>query len=1049
MLIRDQSIFPNNPLRDTMSHAYRMDETAAINALIDAASLSADQLKKIQETAKHLVLKTREYKKKQSKLDVLLHQYDLSTEEGIALMCLAEALLRIPDKATMDKFISDKLSTVHWSDHLDHDNPLFVNAATWSLLLTGKIYAPTLSEKKGLYQSLKKVFSRLGASIIRPMILKMMQAIGQQFVMGETIASALKRATAFEAEGYRFSYDMLGEAARTMEDAEHYYHAYVSAIDAIGHAAKYATPTENPGISIKLSALHPRYEVAQYDRVIAEVTPKLLALAELAKKYNIGLTVDAEEADRLDISLDLFEMVFANAALSGWEGFGLAVQAYQKRAPFVIDWLIDLSKRHQKRIMVRLVKGAYWDAEIKWAQVQGLVNYPVYTRKAATDVSYLACAKKLLQAADCFYPQFGTHNSYSVAAILDMADETAAYEFQCLHGMGQSLYNHVVDQNEFNKPCRIYAPVGTHKELLGYLVRRLLENGANSSFVNRLADEHTPLEQMVVDPVARMASLQSKPHPRIPLPKDLYQDWQNSQGMDLSNLHTLKALKDRIEKAASQKWRATSIVGGKNHVTQTPTVIRSPSNHDREIGETHAADTALVEEAVSIAQKAVQSWGHRPVEERARVFETAADLLQEAMPEFATLLTTEAGKCIPDCLSEIRETIDYFRYYAHIASTELTVTMLKGPTGESNMLSYHPRGVFICISPWNFPLAIFTGQLVAALVAGNAVIAKPAEQTSLVAFKIVQLLHQAGVPKDALQLILGRGSVIGAQLVADKRIAGVIFTGSTEVAKMIEQTLANREGPIGVLIAETGGQNAMIVDSSALPEQVVADVVQSAFNSAGQRCSALRVLFVQEEIAPRLLAMLQGYMQELVIGEPSYLSTDIGPVIDMKAKEMLSAHADLMQQHGKLIAEIPLPTELTGSFFAPRAFEIAELGILEKEVFGPILHVIRYKANELDQVIDSIVKTGYGLTFGIHSRIEAVIRYVTEKLPVGNIYVNRNMIGAVVGVQPFGGEGLSGTGPKAGGPNYLKRLCVERVISINTVAVGGNARLVSLLEDDE
>lgn len=1047
-MLRDQSTFPTNLLRDTIINAYRMDETVAITALVDAASLSADQLKSVHENAKRLVIETREYKKKQSKIDVLLHQYDLSTEEGIALMCLAEALLRIPDKATMDKFISDKLSTVHWGNHLDRRNPLFVNAATWSLLLTGKVYAPTLSEEKGLYQSLKRVMSRMGASLIRPMILKMMQAIGQQFVMGETIASALKRASKSEATGYRFSYDMLGEAARTSDDAAHYYQAYLTAIEAIGHAAKHGVPLENPGISIKLSALHPRYELAQYHRVMQEVAPKLLALAVLAKQYNIGLTVDAEEADRLDVSLDLFEQVFADSALADWDGFGLAVQAYQKRAPFVIDWLIDLAKKHQKRIMVRLVKGAYWDAEIKWSQVQGLSNYPVYTRKNATDVAYLACAKKLLSEPTCFYPQFGTHNAYSVAAILEMAGDTP-FEFQCLHGMGQSLYNHVVDPKAFNKPCRIYAPVGTHKELLGYLVRRLLENGANSSFVNRLADDQTPIEQMVVDPVARMAGLHSKPHPRIPLPKDIYGQWQNSEGIDLSNLHLLKTLKARMEVEASHLWRAAPIVDGKLHLQGTKTSVRSPSDHDRVIGEVYAGDSALVNEALCVASHAVSAWGGVPVDARADIFERAANLLQEAMPEFAAVLTREAGKCIPDCLSEIRETIDYCRYYAYRARLDLSADVLPGPTGESNVLTYHPRGVMVCISPWNFPLAIFSGQLIAALVAGNAVIAKPAEQTALVAFKMVQLLHEAGVPTGALQLMLGRGSVIGAQLVADERIAGVIFTGSTEVAKRIEQTLANRSGPLGVLIAETGGQNAMIVDSSALPEQVVADVVQSAFNSAGQRCSALRVLFVQEEIAPRLLAMLKGCMQELTVGEPSMLATDIGPVIDINAREMLVAHAALMQQQGKLIAEIPVSSELNGSFFAPCAFEIPELGILRGEVFGPILHVIRYKESELDRVIESIIKTGYGLTFGIHSRIEAVIRYVIEKMPIGNLYVNRNMIGAVVGVQPFGGEGLSGTGPKAGGPNYLKRLCVERVVSINTVAVGGNARLVSLIEDDE
>lgn len=1046
-MLRDQSLFPTDPRRNAIINAYRMDETLAINALLDLASFKDEQMQKeAEEIAKELIIKTRAQKQNDSKINILLHQYDLSTEEGIALLCLAEALLRIPDNHTMDKFIADKLATVNWHNHLDSQNPLFVNAATWSLLLTGKIYSPRLSEEKGLYQSLKRVMSRLGTTIIRPLLLKMMQTIGQQFVMGETIHSALKRAASYEAQGFRFSYDMLGEAARTMEDAEHYYQAYMNAIDAIGQSSSGNQSIEmKPGISIKLSALHPRYELSQYERMMDELTPRLLTLALAAKKYNIGFTVDAEEADRLDLSLDLFEKVYKDQALNGWEGFGLAVQSYQKRAPFVIDWLSDLAKAQGRRIMVRLVKGAYWDAEIKWSQVQGLSGYPVFTRKNATDVSFLACAKKLLHQS-CFYPQFGTHNAYSIAAILIEA-KNLPFEFQCLHGMGELLYKPIVDPNQFNKPCRIYAPVGTHKELLGYLVRRLLENGANSSFVNRLADDSTPIEKMVVDPVHRIASLASKPHPQIPLPKDIYQLWQNSEGIDLSNLHALQSLKIELEKAMNHSWQAASLIDGKMRITQDKIIVRAPSNHDFIIGETYSATREIVDEALVAASNSVADWSHLSLDERARIFEKAAELLQEEMPEFIALLTREAGKCIPDCISEVRETIDYCRYYAYRARLDLAPENLPSPTGETNTLSYHARGIMVCISPWNFPLAIFSGQLIAALLAGNAVIAKPAEQTGIIAFKAVQLFHRAGVPKAVLQLILGKGSVIGSQLVGDERIAGVIFTGSTEVAKTIELTLAKRKGPIGVLIAETGGQNAMIVDSSSLPEQVVFDVAQSAFNSAGQRCSALRVLFVQEEIAPKLLAMLRGYIQELRLGEPSELKTDIGPVIDDKAKEMLIAHANKMREIGKLIAEVPQSPTLKGAFFAPVAFEIDDLGILEREIFGPILHVITYRANELEKVIHSIVNTGYGLTFGIHSRIESVTQQIISKMPIGNIYVNRNMIGAVVGVQPFGGEGLSGTGPKAGGPNYLRRLCVERVVSINTVAVGGNARLVSLIDD--
>lgn len=1037
----------SHPLRDTITNAYRMDETACLNHLIPEAQLSESNLTHIAEIAKKLVIETREYKKRQSKIDTLLHQYDLSTDEGIALMCLAEALLRIPDKATMDKFISDKISTVAWKNHLSKDNTFFINAATWSLLLTGKVYAPTLDNEKNLISSLKRATSRLGTAMIRPIILQMMKAIGKQFVMGEDITSAVKRATELEEMGYRFSYDMLGEAARTQEDAEHYYASYVEAIDAIGQVAKSASPEKNPGISIKLSALHPRYEYTQYERALKEVTPLLLTLAQQAKKYNIGLTVDAEEADRLDLSLDIFEKVFTDSSLNGWHGFGLAVQAYQKRASFVIDWLADLAKRQGKRMMVRLVKGAYWDAEIKMSQVQGLSDYPVFTRKNSTDVSYLACAKALLSQPDCFYPQFGTHNAYSVAAILEMAG-TREFEFQCLHGMGRSLYDQVVDKNQFNRPCRIYAPVGTHRDLLGYLVRRLLENGANSSFVNRLADDKTPVEKIIIDPVARIAALESKPHPKIPLPKNIYNEWENSQGIDLSDAIAQRQLKSQLDKAVQQSWVAGSIINGKAFIHKNAKSVTSPSNKDQVIGQVCKAEEAEVEEALKVAISAAKDWEETPVAERATILERAAEMFQQEMPELIAILSREGGKSILDAMAEVRETIDYCRYYAHRARIDLVPQPLPGPTGEANQLSLHPRGIIACISPWNFPLAIFSGQIIAALLAGNPVIAKPAEQTPLIAFKAIQILHQAGVPQNVLQLLIGQGRVVGAKLVSDTRIAGVMFTGSTETAKFIEKTLANRAGPIALFIAETGGQNAMIVDSSALAEQAVIDIAQSAFNSAGQRCSALRVLFVQDEMAPKLLSMLKGYMEELTIGDPSMLATDIGPVIDSGAQQMLQNHFVKMTHEAKLLAQVPLRDTPPGYYFAPSVFELNDLSILEGEIFGPILHVIRYKAHDLEKVMDAIINTGYGLTLGIHSRIDATIQYIANRMPVGNIYVNRNMIGAVVGVQPFGGERLSGTGPKAGGPHYLPRLCMERSVSTNTTAVGGNARLVSLLEDD-
>lgn len=1035
-----------HPLRNAMTKAYRMDETECLNHLLPQAAFSNDQLKRIETVAKQLVLNTREYKKKQSKIDSLLHQYDLSTEEGIALMCLAEALLRIPDKSTMDKFISDKLSTVEWKNHLNKENSLFINAATWSLLLTGKIYAPTIATQKDLFTSLKKAFSRLGIVIIRPVILQMMKMIGTQFVMGQTIQAALSGAQELEAMGYRFSYDMLGEAARTEEDAAHYYQSYVDAIHAIGQAAHLDSPEKNPGISVKLSALHPRYEYTHADDVLKTLPEKLLALASLAKQYNIGLTVDAEEADRLDLSLDIFALVFADPKLNDWEGFGLAVQAYQKRASFVIDWLASLAKEHHKRIMVRLVKGAYWDAEIKLSQIQGFANYPVFTRKNSTDVSYLACAKKLLTASDCFYPQFGTHNAYSVAAILEMAGSTP-FEFQCLQGMGRPLYDQVVDQNLFNRPCRIYAPVGTHQDLLGYLVRRLLENGANSSFVNRLADEKIPLEKIVVDPIARVAALTHKPHPKIPLPKEMYGYWQNSQGIDLSNQDDLKKLKQELDKM-TDKLQAASIVHGKVLHSTEPEAVLSPSTKEI-VGYARKATEQTVEEALKHAETAKKHWEETSVEKRAQILEKAAVLFQEEMPAFIHLLCHEGGKCVLDAIAEIRETIDYCRYYAYRARQDLVVIDLPGPTGEANQLSLHPRGIIACISPWNFPLAIFSGQILAALVTGNVVIAKPAEQTPLVAFKAIQILHQAGIPTDVLQLLIGKGRIVGNKLTADPRVAGVIFTGSTETAKLIELSLAKREGPIALFIAETGGQNAMLVDSSALAEQAVIDIANSAFNSAGQRCSALRVLFVQEEMADKLLKMLNGYMQTLQLGDPRLLATDIGPVIDEGALQMLQNHFNKMQQSATFIATVPMPQGLNGHYFAPCVFEIKNMSVLEGEVFGPILHVIRYAASDLDKIMEAIKKTGFGLTLGIESRIDATVEYITNQMPVGNMYVNRNMIGAVVGVQPFGGEGLSGTGPKAGGPHYLPRLCIERAKSINTTAVGGNARLVSLLEDDE
>lgn len=1031
-------------LQNAITTAYRQDETSAVEALLSQTVFSEEAEMRIQSVAAKLVEGTRQNRKKQGSLDAFLHTYDLSSEEGIALMCLAEALLRIPDTTTQNLLISDKISTVNWMKHFNKKNSLFVNAATLALFITGKMYSPLKHQKKSLANSL----SQISSHFIRPIIMQGMKIIGKQFVMGRTIDEALQRAKPSESLGYRYSYDMLGEAAKTREDAENYFKSYLNAIQAIGKASQDLTHIKGPGISVKLSALHPRYELAKRESVLNELVPQLLTLAQAAKKYNIGFTIDAEETDRLELSLDIIEKVFSNEALNGWEGFGLAVQSYQKRAPYVIDWLADLSKRYKRRLMVRLIKGAYWDAEIKLAQLLGLDEYPVFTRKNATDVSFLACAKKILAQTDCFYPQFGTHNAYSIAAILEIAGEFREFEFQCLHGMGQTLYDQIVSKNNLNIPCRIYAPVGTHKDLLGYLVRRLLENGANSSFINHIADDKIPIEKIIQNPVARIRALANKPHPYIPLPKNLFgQERLNSSGVDFSNMQTLLQLKETMDGMEKQQWTAGPIINGKMLTDSPEKNVVSPTHPDHIVGTTCDATSNDVKSALEEAHKATDSFRKMSVDERAACLERAAHLFEQNMPQLMTLLCKEAGKQLVDCVSEIRETVDFCRYYAASARKDLQPKTLQGPTGEFNQLSLHPRGVIICISPWNFPMAIFAGQIVAALVAGNTVIAKPAEQTPLIAAEVVRLLHQAGIPTNALQFLPGRGEIVGAELVADHRIGGVMFTGSTDTARLINLSLAKRQAPIVPFIAETGGQNAMIVDSSALPEQVVADVISSSFNSAGQRCSALRVLFLQEEIAPRVIEMLKGAMQEISLGDPALLSTDVGPVIDQDALDMLNKHFSAMQKEATLIYQVA-PKELPhGNFFAPCVFELKNLNQLKQEVFGPILHIIRYSANELDNVLEQIIHTGYGLTIGVHSRIDTMVKYIQDKMPVGNMYVNRNMIGAVVGVQPFGGEHLSGTGPKAGGPNYLPRLCVERAISINTTAAGGNATLVSLKED--
>jgi RHH-type transcriptional regulator, proline utilization regulon repressor / proline dehydrogenase / delta 1-pyrroline-5-carboxylate dehydrogenase len=1039
---------PAEPLRAAIRDSCRIDETEAAARILAAAEIPADMRDRIAERARGFVAAVRRERLGKGGIDAFLHEYALSSPEGVALLCLAEALLRIPDAETVNRLIRDKIGEADWESHLGHSGSIFVNASTWALMLTGRLLR-TDPATHDLQTVLRRFAARSGKPVVRQAVTAAMHILGHQFVMGRTIEEALDRARGGEQHGYRHSYDMLGEAAHTAADAARYAAAYDGAIAAIGRSAGGRAVAEAPGISIKLSALHPRYAMAQRERVLSEMAPLLLDLARHARRVGIGLTIDAEEADRLDLSLDLFDALALASDLADWDGLGLAVQAYQKRALPVIEWLADLARRSRRRLMVRLVKGAYWDSEIKRTQERGLDGYPVYTRKVATDVSYLACARRLLAFGPIFYPQFATHNAQTVAAILELAGERRDYEFQRLHGMGETLYEQIVGPERMDRPCRVYAPVGGHEDLLPYLVRRLLENGANSSFINRLVDEAQPIDEIVADPVADLAKLPSKPHPRIPLPRNLYSPARrNSDGLDLNHSPALVALRDGLAEALRRPWTAGPIIGGVEQPGPAEPVL-DPSDRRRTVGAVLMARPQELERALDRAQRGAPSWDRTSANERATILERAADLYQDHMVELMALIIREGGRTIPAALAELREAVDYLRYYALRGRTDFAgPEQLPGPTGERNEIALHGRGVFACISPWNFPLAIFTGQISAALAAGNAVVAKPAEQTPLVAAAAVRLLHQAGIPGDVLHLLPGTGEAIGAPLVSDPRIAGIAFTGSTETARQINLDLARRLGPIVPLIAETGGQNAMIVDSSALAEQVVADVLTSAFESAGQRCSSLRLLYVQEDIAERLLAMLAGAMAELVVGDPALIATDVGPIIDAPAREALEQHAQRMQREGRLFYQCSLPVGIEhGTFFAPRAFEIDSAKRLHGEVFGPILHVVRWRADRLDEVIDEIAATGYGLTLGIQSRIDETVRHIVARLRAGNSYVNRNMIGAVVGVQPFGGEGLSGTGPKAGGPRYLHRFATERTVSVDTTAAGGNATLLSLQDE--
>lgn len=1031
-------------LRQQLDRVYRMDESEALAVLLNEASFSAEQLASIQTTAANLVNTVRITRLKQGGVEALMQQYDLSSEEGVALMCLAEAMLRIPDKGTIDKLIADKLAMANWAEHAGQSDSFFVNATTWALTLSSKLLQDP-SDAKPLQGALLGFFRKSSQPVIRSALGRAMKMLGEQFVLGETIQEALKCAQGLTPKGYRFSFDMLGEAARTQADADRYFQAYCQAIEAIAIDNRDRDVIASSGISIKLSALFPRYEEAQRKRAVAALVPKLLQLTLQAKSHNIPLTVDAEEADRLDLSLDIIEAVFKDPQLAGWEGFGLAVQSYQKRGFYLLDWLQALALEQGKRIFVRLIKGAYWDSEIKISQMGGFVSYPVFTRKLATDVSFLACAKKMLMAPQAFYAQFATHNAYSVAAILTMAGDRTDFEFQCLHGMGYTLYDEVLALLQQRIACRVYAPVGGHEDLLAYLVRRLLENGANSSFVNQITDANIPVDKIIADPVAKLKNKQPLYNPKIPLPRDLYGSLRrNSQGLDFSHQQEFSTCLAGYDAASQKTWLAQPTLAPVSEL-EAPRAVCNPTQLSHTIGQVYWAKVSYVDQAFKQAESAFDSWSRLAVTQRADCLRRAADLLEQRRDDFMWLATYEAGKTLTDAIAEVREAVDFCRYYAEQAEAELLPQVMPGPTGESNVLSLHARGTIVCISPWNFPLAIFMGQVTAALVCGNCVLAKPAGQTPLIAALAVDILHQAGIPTDVLQLIPGGGGSVGQALIADERVRGIIFTGSTSTARHINQSLANRSGPIVPLIAETGGQNAMIVDSSALVEQVIQDAVVSAFGSAGQRCSALRVLFVQEDIADKVITMLQGAMAELSVGDPRLLSTDVGPVIDSAAQKTLEAHKFKMHSQAKLIYEIKRPTDLPeGSFVMPAAYELADLSLLAEEVFGPILHVIRFKGAELTNVIQHINTLGFGLTLGVHSRIQSTIDSIVSQAKVGNIYVNRNMIGAVVGVQPFGGEGLSGTGPKAGGPHYLLRLVTERTVTINTTAAGGNASLLML-----
>ncbi len=1041
--------------RDALRKAYRAEENACCAERMKQAAGASAKHGEAAELAARLIEGARQ--QKASGIDAFLQQYGLATEEGVALMCLAEALLRVPDARTADALIREKIGDIDWSEHVGESSSTFVNAATFSLMLTGEVLERPEEAQKGLGKTLKRTVTRLGEPVIRKATLQAMRILGGQFVYGRTIRESLKRAAPERARGLTHSFDMLGEAAMTYADAERYRASYETAIDSLAKEARGGL-IDSPGISVKLSALHPKYTFLHADLAIGDLLPIVRHLASKARDANIHFTIDAEEADRLEMSMDIFEALARDDSLftrpdgSRWEGFGLAIQAYQKRGLPMCGWVVRLARKYDRKFFVRLVKGAYWDTEIKLSQVGGFTDFPVFTRKVATDVSYLACAEQLLGGRDAVYPAFATHNAYTIGAIKALAQaggpqaglpDAQSFEFQRLHGMGEDVYGALakVEGNDRTK-VRIYAPTGSHKDLLAYLVRRLLENGANSSFVNRMADADVPVSELTTDPVADLAALEPYRNPTIPLPTDIFPTRVNSAGIDLSDPLVLEPLVERLHALEDRHWLAepTFVSGAEGEVAP----INKPHDLTAEVGTRRDALDFEVEEAITRAEAIQPGWNALGGEKRALLLEAAADLFEEHTDEFLSLCQREAGKTLPDAVLELREAVDFLRYYAAEARRLFTQpVILPGPTGEENRLTYNGRGVFACISPWNFPLAIFIGPPAAALAAGNTVVAKPAEQTPLIAALAVRLCHEAGIPQEAFQLLPGAGDV-GEMITSDPRIAGVAFTGSTNTAQAINRGLAAREGRIATFIAETGGQNAMIIDSTALPEQVTRDVVASAFQSAGQRCSALRVLHIQDEVYDEMLAMIHGAFEALQIGDPEQLATDVGPVIDPDAKAALERHVARRKKGGLPVWRRRLHRGAgKGCFVAPTIIEIDSILDLKRENFGPILHVVRYKSVDLDQVMQDINSVGYGLTLGLHSRNDDTRAFVEARARVGNFYVNRNQIGAVVESQPFGGEGLSGTGPKAGGPNYVARFATERVVCIDTTAAGGNATLLA------